>query len=321
MLNGAVWAPLVFLFLLRVVRGERPVVSGGLAGTFLGVAFLSGHHQIPIFITLAAGGVWIYCFFSRREDRKTVVQAAALFGLFMLMVSALQMLPAYEYGKLSVRWVGAAEPVGWNTPVPYTVHTNFSLYPSTLVGMILPAIARNANAYITMTLLALAFLAVVTGWRDRMVRIMAAVALGGLIFAMGPFATFHGIIYSLVPMVEKARSASFGVFIFHFGVIVLSAYAVDAYMTINEAWIRRVVWTLVLICMIVFGMQLILNMTQVLKAMDFDRVAAAAFYGLLLAGLLFAWRRGHISHTGRDRTGDPPLYPAGGSGDRLCLAS
>ena len=228
MLNGAVWAPLVFLFLLRVVRGERPVVSGGLAGTFLGVAFLSGHHQIPIFITLAAGGVWIYCFFSRREDRKTVVQSAALFGLFMLMVSALQMLPAYEYGKLSVRWVGAAEPVGWNTPVPYTVHTNFSLYPSTLVGMILPAIARNANAYITMTLLALAFLAVVTGWRDRMVRIMAAVALGGLIFAMGPFATFHGIIYSLVPMVEKARSASFGVFIFHFGVIVLSAYAVDA---------------------------------------------------------------------------------------------
>ena len=88
-------------------------------------------------------------------------------------------------------------------------------------------------------------------------------------------------------------------------------------MTINEAWIRRVAWTLVLICMIVFGMQLILNMTQVLKAMDFDRVAAAAFYGLLLAGLLFAWRRGHISHTAGTALGDPPLYPAGGSRDRL----
>ena len=35
-------------------------------------------------------------------------------------------------------------------------------------------------------------------------------------------------------------------------------------------------------------MQLILNMTQVLKGLDFDRVAAAAFYGLLLAALLFA---------------------------------
>ena len=152
MLNGAVWAPLVFLFLLRVVRGERTLVSGALAGTFLGVAFLSGHHQIPIFITLAAGGVWLYAIFSRRDDRKIVLQAAVLFGLFLVLVSAFQMFPAYEYGKLSSRWVGANEPVGWNTPVPYTVHANFSLYPSMLVGTILPVIARNANAYVTLTM-------------------------------------------------------------------------------------------------------------------------------------------------------------------------
>src|SRR4029079_3750285 len=108
--------------------------------------------------------------------------------------------------KLSSRWVGANEPVGWNTPVPYTVHSNFSLYPSTLVGMILPAIARNANAYVTFIIPVLAFLAVVAGWRDRMVRVMATVALGGLLFALGPYDVLHGIIYAVVPMVEKARS-------------------------------------------------------------------------------------------------------------------
>ena len=130
-----------------------------------------------------------------------------------------------------------------------------------------------------------------------MVRVMSAVALGGLLFAMGPFDVLHGVIYALVPMVEKARSTGYSVFIFHFGVVVLSAYAVDAYLTISEVWVRRVVWTVLGISVTVFAMELILNMTQVLKALDFDRVAGAAFYGLLLAALLFAWRRGHVSHS------------------------
>src|SRR5205085_2386658 len=35
-LNGAVWAPLVLLYLLRVERGDRPRASAALAGLFLG---------------------------------------------------------------------------------------------------------------------------------------------------------------------------------------------------------------------------------------------------------------------------------------------
>jgi hypothetical protein len=295
MLNGAVWAPLVFLFLLRVVRGERTLVSGALSGTFLGIAFLSGHHQIPIFTTVAAGGVWLYAIFRRQQERQRVLQAAVLFGVFLILVSAAQMLPAYEYGRLSSRWVGANEPVGWNTPVPYTVHSNFSVYPSTLIGMVLPSIARNANAYVTLILVVFALLAIASGWRDQMVRVMGAVALGALVFSMGPFAQLHGIVYALVPMVEKARSTGFAIFIFHFAVAVLSAYAIDAYLAINEHWIRRAVWAVLIFSATVLGIELILNMTQVPKALDLDRVAAAAFYGLLLAALLLAWRRGHIS--------------------------
>ena len=60
MINGAVWAPLVLLFFLRAMRGERPVSSIAWSGAFLGVSFLSGHHQIPIFIGLTMAGVWIY---------------------------------------------------------------------------------------------------------------------------------------------------------------------------------------------------------------------------------------------------------------------
>ncbi|HSM84501.1 MAG TPA: hypothetical protein VLT16_00060, partial [Candidatus Limnocylindrales bacterium] len=45
MLNGAIWAPLIFLFLLRALSAGGPTRDAGLAGAFLGMSFLSGHHQ------------------------------------------------------------------------------------------------------------------------------------------------------------------------------------------------------------------------------------------------------------------------------------
>ncbi len=56
MINGAVWMPLVFLYLLRAAAGKRPIVNGALAGTFLGLAWLSGHHQVVMFTSLAFAG-------------------------------------------------------------------------------------------------------------------------------------------------------------------------------------------------------------------------------------------------------------------------
>jgi hypothetical protein len=200
-----------------------------------------------------------------------------------------------EYGRLSHRWVGANEPVGWATPVPYTVHTTFSLFPSTLIGMIVPSIERNASAYVTTVVAALGFLAVIAGFRERMVRVISSVALGGLLFSLAGFAVLHGIVYSLVPMVEKARSSSFAIFIFHFGIIVLISYAIDIYTQIDISWIRRVIWTLVLTGGAILLVEFAFNMTHLEKGLDFDRVAAGAFYGFLLAGLLYAWRYGQIS--------------------------
>src|SRR5208337_1817074 len=47
MVNGAVWAPLVFLFLLRIIRGYRRLASAALCGVCWGMSWLSGHHQVP----------------------------------------------------------------------------------------------------------------------------------------------------------------------------------------------------------------------------------------------------------------------------------
>lgn len=63
MVNGALWLPVVFLFLLRAGRGQNILGNAALSGMFLGIAWLSGHHQAPIFISLAAAGAWLYFIF------------------------------------------------------------------------------------------------------------------------------------------------------------------------------------------------------------------------------------------------------------------
>jgi len=55
-LHGVVWIPMVALFCLRSIRGRRPTASAALAGTFLGISFLSGRHQIPVLTALVASG-------------------------------------------------------------------------------------------------------------------------------------------------------------------------------------------------------------------------------------------------------------------------
>jgi hypothetical protein len=54
MVNGAVWTPLVFLYLLRAKRDQRPWASALLSGFFLGFGWLAGHHQMNLFVSIAA---------------------------------------------------------------------------------------------------------------------------------------------------------------------------------------------------------------------------------------------------------------------------
>jgi len=294
MLNGALWTPLVFLFLLRTLRGRQPLESAALAGACLGLAFLSGHHQIPVFVGLAAGGLWIYGLFREGRFQRALVAPAAAFVLFLFLLSAFQTLPAYEYGNLAVRWVGSRDPVGWHQPVPYSVHTEFSLYPLSLLGIVINGFWRHANPFIGVVLAGLAFAGLAAAWREWHVRVMAAVALGGLVYALARHTTFEGIVYALVPFVEKARNPSMAIFIFHFGIAVLSAYAIDFYLT-DEKWSGRLRTGLLWFAGALFALLLGASLTVTAHPVDYDMVALAAFTALLLAGVLYGWRRGHMA--------------------------
>ena len=301
MLNGAVWAPVVLLFFLRAMRGESPVANAALSGAALGFSFLSGHHQIPIFVGLTVGAAWIYYWALAEMPRRRIAALACVFGLFVILGSGLQTLPGYEYGKLALRWVNAPDPVGWDDTVPYFVHGTYSLGPISLLGVMIPGMHTGTDPFIGLVVVSLALIGFAAESRERMTRFFGAVAIGGLVFSLGGSSVFHGVIYALVPMVEKARSPGMAILIFHLGVTVLAAYGLDSLASLPRdwAWFRRLIWALLPLSVTLLTVIMVTAVIAPDKAFIHPQppgLALAAISALLLAALFHGWRKEHISY-------------------------
>ena len=173
MMNGAVWIPLVFLFQFRAARGDRPVPNAALSGMFLGIAFPQRPPSGPDLHRRRLGRRLAL---PRPAGNRRLVVPAALAVLFAFLAGALQTLPAYEYGHLAQRWVGAPEPIAWDQPVPYFVHAHYDLKAFSLFGIVFPGVKMHFDPFLGVVALSLALLAVAACWRDSRVRLLAALA-------------------------------------------------------------------------------------------------------------------------------------------------
>jgi len=289
--------PVVLLYLLRLLRGQRPLASAALSGTFLGASFLMGHHNVPIFATVAVLGFWVYYYITVERSRHwRVLLPAAAFFLCCGLIAATQMLPSYEFGKRSMRWVGAPQPVGWKDKIPYTVYDQFALHPAGLLGFIVPGYERNVPAaFMGLVVVVLAALGVLTLWSKRETRMLAWLALLSVLYALGPSSLLHGLIYILVPGVEKARSASDAVALTDLALVLLAAFALDAYRRRDidpehHRWVTRLL--LGSAGLLVFAITILLTARPDLDYTDAGLVAIAA---ALLAGVLAAYWTSRIT--------------------------
>ncbi|HEY6392700.1 MAG TPA: YfhO family protein [Bryobacteraceae bacterium] len=290
MVNGAVWTPLVFLFLLRAARGVRPQASAALCGLCLGMTWLSGHHQVPIFLTLACGGVWLYYCRSWRMARLAVITMA-----IAPIVGALQILPAQEYGRLALRWVGAAQPAGWKDIIPYYVHQEFSLHPIHLFGILFPGFDTREGSFFGVVAVSLALLGIAVFWKQHAVKILGAIALGGLVYSLGGNSVFQGFVYSVVPWVEKARVPAMAGLLFNAGFATLAAFGVDALRGASSPWSRRINIGIAAFA-IVTGVAMAANLLANKLQWNADnRVVMTCLIAMLMAALLYAWRAGNLN--------------------------
>ncbi len=227
--QAAIFAPLALMYSLRVIRGAQRWRNAFFSGFFLGLMWLGGHHQVPIFTVLGIAGVWVY-YIAKAKTRRVALDRIALFavlGAAMAAAGALQLLPSYSYGIDSLRWVGATDAVGWKDIVPYSVHEEFSQSPSAILGTFMNGFYRHANPFIGITVLVLAIAAIFLAWEDLNARLLGFLALGGMLVAVGPAAPLHGLLYSILPMVEKARSPAVAIIVFALGACPLAAFGLD----------------------------------------------------------------------------------------------
>ena len=293
MINGAIWGPLVFLFLFRAARGVRPMANAVFSGLFLGVSWLSGHHQIPIFLTLATCGVWLYFLFEHGRLRRELVAPAAVFAAFFVCAGALQTWPAYEYGREAVRWSGSQhDPLRWNEPVPYTVHQAFSISPIYLLGILIPGYSTTSNPFIGVSGLALAAFGLACFWKKKEVRIIFAAGVAGLFLALAKNDVFHGMLYAVVPFVEKARSPGAAIYLAQFAVAVLMAFGLDAFRAPGARPLLRRFAYIVLGCGVVASLVIFaIDAGHSLNWTFDDRVMMFPLAAFALAALMYRFGR------------------------------
>ncbi|MGD0436245.1 MAG: YfhO family protein [Bryobacteraceae bacterium] len=297
MVNGAVWTPLVLLFLLRAVRGRSPFFSAALSGGFLGIAWLSGHHQIPIYVTLLTAFLWLFFSFQERRANWKILRLAGIAFIAMFLVSALQTLPTYEYGKLALRWSGTPNPLAWDQKVPYSVHAEYSMPGSSLLAIFIPGLNKHADPFVGVVAFALALAGFALSGRERAARIFTTIALAGLLLALGYHNIFHGILYSVAPLMDKARVPSTLVYIFHVGLMVLIALGVDYYFSAEtrSPWKLRIAIGCGVFGFVVWGLFFQTVLAAKLNFEFDDRLGLTAFFAILLAGVLYSFLKGRLT--------------------------
>jgi hypothetical protein len=289
--NGAIWAPLVLLFLSRSTRGIRPLTNAALGGLFLGVAWLSGHHELPILISLMAAGCWLY-FIVQRPVR---IGAGVLFFVVAMLIASTQALATFEFGRLSMRWIGLENTVTWKDKIPYTVQTIYSLPPQGLLATFLPGFGTYADSspFLGVIGIAMALFGLVACWKEQTVRLAGAIAAISTVYSMGVFAPLNGVMYALLPVVDKARIPSRAVLIVGFALTVLAAYGLDFLLRARlAAETRKLRIALIVAGSLITGSGIVFIMQG---ANVNDRNVLAGVVCLVAALLLYVWQAQMLS--------------------------
>ncbi len=291
-LNGALWIPLIVMYLFRALRGRRALFSAAACGGLLGLIWLSGHHEVPIYATTVIGAVWLAALATRPREL-ALWKSAAAWALALGLISAVQVLPAQEYAPQAKRWVGLDFPVAWNEPIPYSIHQHYSWEASAIPGIVTPRTPVHVDPFIGCIAAALLFLGVAHRWkRVPQVRLLVLIGAAGLLLALANNSFVHGMLYAALPVFGKARVPARALAMFSFAVAPLAAYGIDALRQRSSPWLTRLLYTLAVSAALLFAA----SATGLRPVQAHDPLMMTALAALAGAALLGALRARTITH-------------------------
>jgi hypothetical protein len=299
--NGLSWTPIVFLFAIRLWTGRRAFESAILLGAVLGVCWLSGHHEVPLLnsyaVLLGSLAVATHRLIRRRRFEVTVLAWTALALALAAATSAVQTAPLYEFGQHAVRWTGAPEPIRWGQKVPYAAYARYSLPPAGIAGLLVPSATPESHttAFMGLTVAVLAAIGIARRRRNSAFRMVAFAGAGGLVYALGAFAPIHRILYTVLPMLDKARNPVRGLYLVSFALSFMAAFGADWFLS-ERGLARRGTWTIIAgLTGIFLAIRLSGLETEMYPAIPSHYLLKGTVAALVLAALTL-WRRPSAFH-------------------------
>jgi len=229
----AAWLPLVFLLFWRGLRARSLGLVVG-AGVAFGLSTLEGHLQITLYTGLAlAVAAAFEAAIARRSGRGWAwsILALSITAAVAIGLSALVLLPTFEYARLSPR-----------AALSYQEAARYSLEPGLLGEMLVPALFssrepglywgvwdRVAVGYLGIFPLILAGLAVLMR-RGKRVALFASLAVVAFLLALGGASIVHGWAYRLLPGFGQIRAPARAIFLVDFALAALAALALDQFL-------------------------------------------------------------------------------------------
>lgn len=280
------WMPWTVLALERAWReGGRRVFVGALVG---GMQMLTGAPEIILLTWLIIGVFWLRDFMRRESPRAQLFLRFAVCSVMVFALCAVQLLPFLDLLPHSDRDTSYGGPVwsmplwGWaNFLVPM-----FGCTPSVVGVYSQDAQQWTSSYYMGIATVAFSLLA----WRTRDARVkwLAAIALAGLVLALGHDAYVYAVLKKILPVLGFVRFPIKYVVLVAFALPLLAAFGVKAFLRLSErrakAWLDPALIGVVLLMVAI----VVLARTNPVAGTSLQTIvnSACSRMGLLLLGLM-----------------------------------
>ena len=220
-IRTAIWMPLLLLCLIRAFE-RRSVPWAVLGGLLLGVDVFAGHPQLLLFQLYGLTLYVAYRLWQVWPDRRAMLATIGLYALFGVLgfgLAAIQLLPSYEFMRLSDR----------STADYAFTAVGYSRY-ELLLDVIAPRIIGGVPSYLGILPLLLALLAVrFVG--HRLLPYWVLLAAFGLVVSMAGNTFFHSVLYLLGPGYSLFQHQERAIYLYVLGMALLAGY--------GAAWLAR----------------------------------------------------------------------------------
>ncbi|ACL17474.1 YfhO family protein [Methanosphaerula palustris] len=294
-LDAIVWFPLALIFIEQTFKRSR-IVYSFLAGIALGLMFLTGNIQFALYgaftalLYLVIRTIVIDDLPTTRQKITHIVVVVFLSICICGLISAVQLLPTWEFSHLSSRGEGVS--YDFSTEISLPVQNIFTLFVPDLYGP--PTTTQNYwefSFYIGILPLILIIIGLMSH-RTKYTGIFSFFAIFSLLFSAGRFFPIYSLFFQFIPGFSMFQIPSTLLFVFSFSLSILAGLGCDFIINKSHGFHSRY-----------YDLTKNILMNTALFSMMigiFVMIIISTFYILYkkVGGILYVWNMLHITDIG-----------------------